>query len=464
MFYPAKSNDSLSDQESNALGVSSHGIQMSVDQSDNNSWQTVHFPGTVDADQLSGPTPHLRTNPMDSSSTHQSNSTSNSQTSTLEQSSQREAELLNLVRDLNECNDVLLAKVSQLEESLERSQAALQAEIDRSGPLPVGDREIVQLVTELEQSNQALQHHQMRSETLQTELNTFRERTTQLETEHTALVRQHTEQSQELLQANTNCRDLRARLQRQQRYTLQFKAALEKCLTMSTESSNSSVTVDAPGITMPKIEEIRPWESALGYGRLDPQLESMIRGVQGGGTQPSRATASLENEAEDQLWHDLARVVDPSELPTDSALQTGAAQEKTARFSERLEDESGSQFTESSPWGQGSDLSAPSPMAATNTIEASVIDALPPDLIDAPVETSEDSPQLSSQASEILARLQATKAVDAAETYLPAMSSAQSSPSPLVNPLKPQKRIGSLSAIDLPNFPRLKKQSPQAKV
>ncbi|MEO1180909.1 MAG: hypothetical protein AAFX51_08645 [Cyanobacteria bacterium J06636_28] len=127
------------------MGVSSHGVQMSVAQSDNNSWQTVHFPGTVDADQLSGPTPHLRTNPMDSSSTHQSNSTANSQTSTIEQSSQRETELLNLVRDLNECNDVLLAKVSQLEESLERSQAALQAEIDRSGP-PVGDREIVQLV------------------------------------------------------------------------------------------------------------------------------------------------------------------------------------------------------------------------------------------------------------------------------------------------------------------------------
>ncbi|MEL6128335.1 MAG: hypothetical protein AAFR30_00345 [Cyanobacteria bacterium J06628_4] len=429
------------------MGVSSHGVQMSVAQSDNNSWQTVHFPGTVDADQLSGPTPHLRTNPMDSSNTHQSNSTANnSQTSTIEQSSQRETELLNLVRDLNECNDVLLAKVSQLEESLERSQAALQAEIDRSGP-PVGDREIVQLVTELEQSNQALQHHQMRNETLQTELNAFRERNTQLETEHKALLRQHTEQSQELLQANTNCRDLRARLQRQQRYTLQFKAALEKCLTMSTESSNSSVTVDSPGIAMPKIDEIRPWESALGYSKLDPQLESMIRGIQGGGTPPSPVT-NLENEAEDQLWHDLARVVDPSELQTGL---TVSAQETPAGL-----DESSSQFTEPSPWGHDSDLSTPSP-------QTSGISSSAPAPLDASVETPEDSPQLSSQASEILARLQATKAVTAADTYLPAMS-AQSSPSPLVNPLKPQKRIGSLSAVDLPNFPRLKKQPPQAKV
>ena len=453
MLYPAKSNDSLSDQESKTQSVSSHGVQMSVAQSDNNSWQTVHFPGTVGADQLSGPTPHLRTNAMDSSSNRQGNSTSNSQTPTIEQPSQREAELLNLVRDLNDCNDVLLAKVSQLEESLERSQAALQAEIDRSGP-PVGDREIVQLVTELEQSNQALQHHQMRNETLQTELNAFRERTAQLETEHTALLRQHTEQSQELLQANTNSRDLRARLQRQQRYTLQFKAALEKCLTMSTESSSSSVTVDAPGIAMPKIDEIRPWESALGYSRLDPQLESMIRGVQGGGAQPS-PLSNLENEAEDQLWHDLARVVDPSEMQSDSELQTVPTQATPA-----LLDDSSSQFTEPSPWGHDSAPAAP----AVSTLEASVDNSSSaPDLLDAPVETSEEAPQLSSQASEILARLQATKAVAAADTYLPAMS-AQSSPSPLVNPLKPQKRIGSLSAIDLPNFPRLKKPSPQAKV
>ena len=75
---------------------------------------------------------------------------------------------------------------------------------------------------------------------------------------------------------------------------------------------------------------------------------------------------------------------------------------------------------------------------------------------------SKPIPQLSPQAAEILARVQASQAIPGADTYLPAMS-GQSSPSPLVNPLKPQKRIGSLAAIDLPNFPRLKKQTPEAK-
>ncbi|MEM7063154.1 MAG: hypothetical protein AAF572_08315 [Cyanobacteria bacterium P01_B01_bin.77] len=411
--------------------VSSHGAQLSVEQPDNNCWQTVHFPGTLAADQIPGSTPYLQTNAMDSSSTHPSISPSFDQISSPEPSSQRETELLDLVRDLNECNDVLLAKVSQLEESLERSQAALQAEIDHSGNLPQGDREIVQLVTELEQSNQALQHHQRLNKTLQTELATSRERALRLETEHTALLQQSTAHSQELLQANTNCRDLRARLQRQQRYTLQFKAALEKCLSMSAGTPNSGVAnLDTSGIAaaaMPKTEEIRPWASTQGVDRLDPQLESMIRGIQAG-SQPASFTATetevSEIAAEDQLWHDLARVMEPKETSADFELHEPAT--TTA--------DEAPQFTEPSPWGEN--LSEPAP---------------------------DDSTALSPQVNEILARVQSAQVMTAADTYLPAISSTQSSPSPVVNPLKPQKRIGSLAAIDLPNFPRLEKQPPIAK-
>ena len=423
MLNPASSNDNLIDSGNIAQAISSQGAQLPLKKSDNTSWRTVHFPGTVPIDDISGNSPKLQPNAMDSSSKHQINSTFEPTEPT---TSQREAELLNLVRDLNECNDVLLAKVSQLEESLERSQAALQAEIDRCGG-ERGDREIVQLVTELDQSNQALQQHQILNESLQTELTALRERAAQLETEHTILVRQTTEQSQELLQTNADRRDLRARLQRQQRYTLQFKAALEKCLTMSQEASDSSAaSLDMSGLTMPKADEIRPWVSSLGHGRLDPQLESMIRGIQGDAQTDVLVTSStLEAEAEDQLWHDLARVVDAEEVVSkpEGAEASG-------------EDQESSQFTEPSPWSTES--------GDSNNSE---------------LETAFVSSQLSPQAAEILARVRSAK-TDATETYLPAMT-AQGSPSPLVKPLRPQKRIGSLSAIDLPNFPRLKKQVPE---
>ncbi|MEM1252470.1 MAG: hypothetical protein AAGI69_08545 [Cyanobacteria bacterium P01_H01_bin.21] len=427
MFNPARSDDKFTDSENMSQSTSSHGAQLPIKKSDNTGWQTVQFPGTVSIDDISGNSPKLQPNAMDSSSTH-SNSTFEP---TEQTTSQRETELLNLVRDLNECNDVLLAKVSQLEDSLERSQTALQAEIDRCG----GDREIVQLVTELEQSNQALQHHKMLSESLQTELSASQKRATQLETEHAILLRQTTEQSQELLQANADRRDLRARLQRQQRYTLQFKAALEKCLTISQESPDSSTAnFDMSGLTMPKADEIRPWVSALGQGRLDPQLESMIRGIQSTSPTETQLTDStLEAEAEDQLWHDLARVVDAEEVVPDlEAPQASSAEEESP------------QFTEPSPWGAE------------------------PTKFDSALETAETAPaaeatdatsQLSPQAAEILARIQSAKG-HAVDTYLPAMS-AQGSPSPLVKPLRPQKRIGSLAAIDLPNFPRLKKQAPK---
>lgn len=440
MFNSAQSkNDRPAATGNETQNVSSRGAQLPVEQSDNNSWQTVHFPGTLAADQIPGSTPYLQTNAMDSSSTHSSSNPASTQMSSPQPSSQRETELLELVRDLNECNDVLLAKVSQLEESLERSQAALQAEIDHSGNLPQSDREIVQLVTELEQSNQALQHHQRLNKTLQTELAVAKERAMHLETEHAALLQQSTAQSQELLQTSTNCRDLRARLQRQQRYTLQFKAALEKCLSMSAETPSHGVanldTSSMAAVAMPKIEEIRPWVSTQAAGRLDPQLESMIRGLQAS-NQPAPFTTAepdaSETTAEDQLWHDLARVMDSKEGSADFELHESAT---TA--------EGTPQFTEPSPWGQ--DRSEPVPEGSEETTSPQAL-----------------SPQaLSPQVDEILARVQSAQATGA-DTYLPAVS-AHHSPSSVVNPLKPQKRIGSLAAIDLPNFPRLEKQPPAAK-
>ncbi|MEM6256151.1 MAG: hypothetical protein AAF821_24825 [Cyanobacteria bacterium P01_D01_bin.156] len=425
MFNRTNSHNSLPDQANNASDSSSQGAQLPVEQFTDSSWQTIHFPGTIATDQIPEPSSSLRTTAMDSSSQHLDDSTLSSDTSA-EQSRQRETELLNLVRDLNECNDVLLAKVSELEESLERSQSALQAEIDRSGNS--GDREIVQLVTELEQSNQSLQHQHVLNESLQTELAAVKEHANQLEAEHTVLVQQATEQSQALLQANASCRDLRARLQRQQRYTLQFKVALEKCLNVSSGAPSTDTEPSLQGLTMPKTDEIQPWEAALGRNTLDPQLESMIRGVKAG-SQPTN-TSTMATEAEDQLWHDLARVMGPAEAPGSINTQTSSS-------------ETSPEITEPSPWSD-TDQDSSNPVIDNSAEE----------------DMSTSSSVLSPKAAQILARVQAAKITSTADsTYLPAVT-ALSSPSPLVNPLKPQKRIGSLAAVDLPNFPRLKKQPP----
>ncbi|MBX2864267.1 MAG: hypothetical protein KTR27_12015 [Leptolyngbyaceae cyanobacterium MAG.088] len=463
MFKSATPDDRFSENGGPTQNDLSHEAKLSGEQiDDDDSWQPIHFPGLAAIDDISRATPNLQPNAMDSSSIQQENSTfelSASEPSTVERPhSKREAELLGLVRDLNECNDVLLVKVSELEESLERSQSALQAEIDRSGGGDrIGDREIVQLVTELEQSTQALQHQQMLNDTLQSELTAFRTRATQLEAEHSALLRQNTEQGQELLQASTDCRDLRARLQRQQRYTLQFKAALEKCLSMSTHAQgDSEAAIDPASLAMPKTDEIRPWEAAsLGQARLDPQLESIIRGLHGNAQTNPAATVTntmMETQAEDQLWHDLARVMDPDDVVSEADAQIVVSDdEESPQFTEPSSQftEPSSQFTEPSPWTDDASVAVPQDDSADDSAENKQV-------------TPRFSSQLSPQASEILARVQASGAMTV-DTYLPAMSSTQGSPSPLVKPLRPQKRVSSLSSIDLPNFPRLKKQPPAAK-
>ncbi|MEO1402962.1 MAG: hypothetical protein AAFV72_17180 [Cyanobacteria bacterium J06635_1] len=395
-------------------------------------------------------------------------------------SPEREAELVTLIRDLNECNDVLLAKVSQLEEALDRSQSALQSEIERSqnsanradgaansGESRVSDRHIAQLVTELEYANQGLKRHQLLNETLQTELTSAQERVDQLEHDYAVTQQQYAEQSQTLLQSETACRDLRSRLQRQQRYTMQFKAALEKCLNVSANTHTvpaDFVTAgqDMPLVSMPKAQHIQPWVSESGdYQKLDPQLEALIRGSQSvsklddeatvqpvGGfdisTQPMRADSDSASQsasdpaAEAQLWHDLARMI---ETPTGSPLEDTdddfeGADDDLPLTEAAFTEPPSLQFTEPSPW----ETPLPSEVPTSN--------------IHVPEPSQETAPNPETEtphAPEV-----SVEVLSDASSYVPAMAfpDGESAPAPVVRPLRSQKRIKSLAAVELPNFPK----------
>jgi hypothetical protein len=66
------------------------------------------------------------------------------------------------------------------------------------------------------------------NEALQAELDVNQQRVAQLERECTLLQQRFNEKTVALQQAENTCHDLKSRLHRQQRYTLQFKAALGK--------------------------------------------------------------------------------------------------------------------------------------------------------------------------------------------------------------------------------------------
>ena len=196
-------------------------------------------------------------------------------------------DLISLIQELNQCNTILLDRVSQLEEALERSQTALKAEVKRSQDHPafaeyspnglvaaqelsVAQEQIVDLYNQLEFVHQTSQRQQILVETLTGQLEASQERVAHLEREAALVQRRYNEQSQILTQYESSCRDLQARLHRQQRYTLQFKAALEKSLEVSSPPFESVAAAVAAvssneNFFLPKAQRIQPWAVPEGY-------------------------------------------------------------------------------------------------------------------------------------------------------------------------------------------------------
>lgn len=397
-------------------------------QANRKAWQTVDFPTLLPIEKIAGASSYLQNQAMDSSSTNSGISNPGN--------SDRETELLDLIKDLNECNDVLLAKVSQLEESLERSQTALQAEIERGTDADGGfpDRSVAHLVTELEQATQVSQQQQDLNRSLEAELTALKTDHSQLVIEHNTLLKNSSEQSQRLQQSDRSCRDLKARLQRQQRYTLQFKAALEKCLGVSSTAYAGSSVAQPAQPTAPeppqplspqslaevsnKTDKIRPWEASPLLDPLDPRLTAILKG-EGFSSQAATAKRSLT-----------------SPTPPSQGMNSSAPERLQVGHGETWYDLSQSAFHASTDASQ--------PHETQSNVE--------------PAEFLETKPPAGSQepeASEKAVSPVKLSTPDDGQSYIPAMTNTGGGPAPLVNPLRSQKRLDSLAAIDLPSFPRL---------
>jgi myosin heavy subunit len=484
------------------------------------------------------------------------------QAQTATQTAARESELLALIHDLNECNDTLLARVAQLENNLESTQSKLTATVanaqaaqDKMGQQVLSEQssaqqvshnaqqQVAKLVGKLEATEQALSRQQLINENLQTELSNSQERTTQLERECALTSQQHAEEAQARLQAETISRDLRSRLQRQQRYTLQFKAALEKSLTVNTRPANgltNGLTVEATrpisfqdafqgtdSVAMPKAQRITPWASAgvtAAFQGIDPHLETLIRGTHLPSEHPpsehppsepniTRSRPPIE-EAEATLWQDLERVMNAPEVlaesttdsttdsatdevvtaeiateivtveaiaeateadsatllnegaahkPADGANDTAANDRAAAIAQEKQEALALAEsfavaatrqsdpkviFTEPSPWG--SPLPKKMPERMPEGMSERAIAAQSAAQAATKIAAAQAAAQATTQTT-IQTTIQAT-----ANPAYAALGTDASAVSPLVNPLRSPKKVGSLAAVELPTFPNAK--------
>ncbi|MEM9540650.1 MAG: hypothetical protein AAGA60_14245 [Cyanobacteria bacterium P01_E01_bin.42] len=159
-----------------------------------------------------------------------------------------EADWFTLARKLRQRNRELLKKVATLEQALTQTREDLETERRRSRqnslPSSKPDPELLEaqaqvelLFQELEASHHVAQRQHSLIETLTSQLEVAQTNIAQLERE-CALVRQrYEEQSQLLVQASDNSQQLRDRLSRQQEHTQQFKAVLDKYLSLPPASS-----------------------------------------------------------------------------------------------------------------------------------------------------------------------------------------------------------------------------------
>mgnify|MGYP005839053199 CR=1 FL=1 len=352
----------------------------------------------------------------------------------------REGELLALIRDLNRCNEVLLARINHLEAAVETSQHALQAEVERSQATPQAtavNPSVAQLLSELEQTGDALKRQTILSETLKAQLETSQERVAHLERECAVLQKRSQEKTQALQKAEDDCRDLRSRLQRQQRYTLQFKAALEKCLDMSAAqktgeaspiAASAGLEVPLPTavaesganpLAMPRADRIQPWSAAATpTTQPDPHLLSLLRSTPDA-TPPAPEPRAADPqaaapEADEHFWQDIERVIERS-TPEPAAPEPAPVADAPG-------------FTEPMPWGP-SVRSQPEPIAEP-----------------------EPAPIAAEVAPPVVPVAEPAKNLPIFQS----LGTTGASPSPIVHPLRPpKKKRTSLSAVELPSFPPL---------
>jgi hypothetical protein len=389
-----------------------------------------------------------------------------------EQKQTKDADWFALAQKMRQRNRRLLDQVTQLKTALKEKQEALHSEVMRSRDretllaqqteeLNIVQEQLTRLFHTLESSHQAAQRQQILIETLSEQLQSSQERIAQLERECALTQQRYNEQSHQLLQAANTCRELRTRLHRQQRQTLQFKAALEKSLEMSTPSNSAGKQQphQKSGITnpsvVPKAQPIKPWSA-------EPELLEDTSNIDTIWNRPiplAPLSAVSFSEAEPI---DVRRIEETDSLSvadTSDSVETAiASSQESADTEMELEQELLAEMTflaEASGLSElQSDLAdaqaplTPEPETNLDESEAPVQYLSDAQETPSPEYTTELDIETETLSEEVWGD-STREPAQPNEVVLP-----QSNwPSPVLYPLRPPKKRKSLAAIDLPSFP-----------
>ncbi|WP_426590416.1 hypothetical protein [Dapis sp. BLCC M229] len=221
---------------------------------ENDEWETVNFPDSISVDSipvLETTSPEVKDLTLD----HRDRTERKSQEVpevkvVLTKNSTEELESANLMEALHECNRELINRVTELETSLEECQKTLENQEklleERTRELAATQQQVTRLFYKLELCNQIIQRQEVLVESLTDKWENSQQQQAQMERECALTKQSYNQQSYHLKELENSCRELRSRLYRQQQQTLQFKAALERCLEMPGRMDTVNQPIEKP--------------------------------------------------------------------------------------------------------------------------------------------------------------------------------------------------------------------------
>jgi myosin heavy subunit len=371
-------------------------------------------------------------------------------------------QLLALNQELRGANNQLYEEVEHLKDDLAESEKALQWHKRRSSvaesmlnqqnkELAAAQEQIKSLFQELETAVQTVQRQENFIETYKAQLQTSQQRLAQLERECAMLQTNYNEQSQQASQSENTCRELRSRLMRQQRQTLQFKAALEKCLetpgvnNCSEDILNQETRFSRKARSLfPDVQPIKPWSAeSEPHGCQVDYPENKFMPLCGE-EQESPINSSDNSQPVPSSDSQSTASVEPSKLDSqlDGLIQrffnmdSAAASLPPAKIDDVESDET----------------EAPVGETKTTSFENNQPLEIPDGEEDSPISVTNHSPEsLNLSGGQTNGETSLTAGV-AWGGYAEDYAKNTQSPSPVVYPQRPPKGRKSLSSVELPNF------------
>lgn len=359
----------------------------------------------------------------------------------------------NTQQDLNNRVIELEAALSQCKKTLQEQETLIH---QQTQDLRTAQKQVTRLFSKLELAHQILQQQEVMAESLKAQWHQSQLRLAEMERECALTQQRYNESTHQLMLSETLCRELRSRLHRQQRHTLQFKTALERCLEMTLRKDIGDAQNSFANSAHQNFNS-ELWNSSLHTSPVQPWSAPPEASEE---HSHSLSATSAEEEWAKELIQKLAEFGNSTPAPTNSP-DFPPAPPTVPETSPPVFPHLQTYWHITSEQPPAAPESVASESSVTEKSHPSETNTLPPDFstLDQ-TEVIPDNPFSAEDFTESVAEVPESELEEQwqqaqqwqAKIQPPAPKTASNWPAPLVYPQRPLKKPASLAAIQLPSF------------